>query len=288
MDREWAKDANHLVHLRHLMAVSDTLRLPGALAGLGVDFARAEQMAHFHAGVRLYLHKRYNKVLVLAEFIEANLGDGDGPESILASCESFAAGHARQWLKVAGDEKASLVEQGLERRLAEPWSDAVVEFGTFVGYTLCRMSWRVAGRSPIITVESDAVHVLMARHIVGLGRVSLGVDIFTGQAQDVIKRISEEFGGMGAGFTFMDHRGTRFHEDAASLERLRVVAPGARHLADNVLKPGAPEILWRQIGSAPRGERELPPTSWSLPEFVQEFSEDWMLMRETAPPARRW
>ena len=46
----------------------------------------------------------------------------------------------------------------------------------------------------------------------------------------------------GTDFAFFDHRGTRFHSDMVHLQRTEALR--GRILADNTLKPGAPEFLW--------------------------------------------
>merc|ERR1712032_1495148 len=87
----------------------------------------------------------YKKIAMLVDFVESHVSAGDAT-SLLRAIELFGAGIG-QWLKVAADCKAQLVEASMLRRTS--WiSDACVELGTFVGYTAIRLARWVAGWGP--------------------------------------------------------------------------------------------------------------------------------------------
>jgi len=201
-----------------------------------------------------------------------------GAEAVVAACEVFATGSARQWLKVAGDAKAELVDCRLHARPA-PDRGVVAEFGSFVGYSCVRMAWRSGGETRVLSLESDVIHVLVARHVAREARCSPAVEVVPGMAHDSVRRIPDDWGGGPATFAFMDHRGTRFHVELGHLERLRALAPEAKFLADNTLKPGAPVNLWHFDHCGHRHSA----TSWSLPEFAAESCEDWMTASDCRP-----
>merc|ERR1711862_493535 len=119
-----------------LMGGSDTICLPDSISRLDPGHSRG---ISFDPGFRAYFHRRYHKIVLLVEFVEIRSGAAS-PESVLSACETFSAGSARQWLKVAGDGKAELVEDGLQRRRNVD-SAVVAELGSFVGYSAIRMSW---------------------------------------------------------------------------------------------------------------------------------------------------
>lgn len=217
----------------------------------------------------------YKKLASLLDFVEVHSAGG-GAAPILRAIESFGSG-VGQWLKVAADRKAELVDAAMGRRRC--WrSDACVELGTFVGYTALRLARWVSGPGPApgrgVSLEVDAVHALLTRHHLGLARLAGAVDVWVGQALDLVPRLAEELGAPSLGLVFMDHRGTRFHSDLARLERHGTPLPGMTHVCDNVLKPGAPLCLWL-AAHRPRG---FPATSWSMNEFAHWNSEDWMLV----------
>mmetsp|Transcript_26058 Transcript_26058/g.60725 ORF Transcript_26058/g.60725 Transcript_26058/m.60725 type:complete len:211 (-) Transcript_26058:64-696(-) len=183
-----------------------------------------------------------------------------------------------QWLKVAADCKAELIDSSLDRRPCQR-SEACAEFGTFVGYTAIRLArWLNAphllppGRS--VSLEVDVVHALLTRHHLSLCGLNTITDVWVGQALDLVPRFTEDLGAPSLALAFMDHRGTRFHSDLSLLEQHGVLLPGFTHICDNTLKPGAPLCLWvvtYRLGGATA-------TSWSMNEFAHSNSEDWMLV----------
>eukprot|EP00747_Dinoflagellata_sp_TGD_P061097 gnl/TRDRNA2_/TRDRNA2_152357_c0_seq2.p1 gnl/TRDRNA2_/TRDRNA2_152357_c0~~gnl/TRDRNA2_/TRDRNA2_152357_c0_seq2.p1 ORF type:complete len:282 (+),score=49.39 gnl/TRDRNA2_/TRDRNA2_152357_c0_seq2:611-1456(+) len=266
---EWERQAVRAEWLQLMMKASDTLRLPEMITERFPYGALRPTRAT--PGFWAYIDKKYQKVVSVVDFIAAS--GAVGAEAVVAACEIFATGNARQWLKVAGDEKAEIVEHCLHRRPA-PDRSVVVEFGSFVGYSCTRMSWRCGGSSRILTLESDAVHVLVARHVVSEALRSWGVEVLPGMAHDSVRRLSDDFGSDAASFAFMDHRGTRFHVELLHLECLRALTPGVKFLADNTLKPGAPVNLWHFRYSS--DGRHKASVNWSVPEFAAESCEDWM------------
>mmetsp|Transcript_57106 Transcript_57106/g.128823 ORF Transcript_57106/g.128823 Transcript_57106/m.128823 type:complete len:275 (+) Transcript_57106:135-959(+) len=274
MGADWERQHAQSERLRLLMANSDSLRLPEPIvSGFGYSKQRALRV---HPGFRAYIDKKYHKVVFLVDFIAA--AGAVGAKAVVAACEDFASGSARQWLKVAGDAKAELVDCRLHAMPA-PDRGIVTEFGAFVGYSCVRMAWRSGGEARVQSLESDAVHVMVARHIVMQARHCQVAEVLPGMAHDSVRRLIDDWGAECTGFAFMDHRGTRFHVELAHLEQLRALATNAKLLADNTLKPGAPAILWH-FKHCP--ERH-PSTSWSLPEFMTESCEDWMTQSDCRP-----
>lgn len=205
---------------------------------------------------------------------EARPGDA---VAFLGAVERFGSG-VGQWLKVAADSKAQLVEASLRRR--RPWaSDACAELGTYVGYTAVRLARWLAGPEPTagraVSLEVDPVHALITRKHLSLTRLTAASDVWVGQALDLIPRMAEDLGGPCLGLAFMDHRGTRFHSDLRRLQRHGALLPGFTHVCDNTLKPGAPLCLWLATYHQPGGAVAA---NWSMNEFAHWNSEDWMLV----------
>merc|ERR1719171_1994241 len=114
----------------------------------------------------------------------------------------------------------------------------------------------------VVSLELDPVHACIARHIIDLALLAAAAESAVGQAKDTVPGLPEALGCGGAGFAFMDQRGTAFHEDLRRLEGLRL--PGARGAlaADNVAKPGAPVYLWHLARG--QGGAAYAATAWSL------------------------
>mmetsp|Transcript_62829 Transcript_62829/g.205094 ORF Transcript_62829/g.205094 Transcript_62829/m.205094 type:complete len:881 (+) Transcript_62829:1687-4329(+) len=227
----------------------------------------------------------WRKLGSLVEHVDALVGvptDPKTPHGMLRLIERFAEG-AHQWLKVAGGAKANLLSSVFCDRSWEPWEFSL-ECGAFVGYTSIRFAAALRGqlgrgRGRAVSVEVDPVQACIARHFLDLAGCSEIAEVWVGQFRDVLPRAVEEFGVRALGLAFLDYKGTIFHIDLASLERLLAFAPGGIAVADNVVLPGAPLYLWvvtRHIAWAT--------TVWALQEFLEPNVEDWMCVSEYCAP----
>jgi len=215
----------------------------------------------------------------------------DAP-SILEAIREFSNLEG-SWLKVAGGGKANIIENALRSRPSAP-CEVTLEFGVFVGYTTTRIGMRAAEDAGsinracplVVGLEVEPVHVCVARWIVDLAGLSKSVEVWAGIANDSLLRVGDELGGWCVRLLFMDHRGTKFHEDLVQLEQHKLLAPATRIIADNVLKPGAPIFCWVLNNSS-----SYDTINWAVGEFVQYYVEDWMVVADyrgaggTAPPA---
>lgn len=278
LSTEWQRDVLRDEWLRTLMANSDTLRVPEL-----IDSQTSRAASFFstslriNPGFRAYIDGKYHKIVCVVDMVVA-CGAADAA-AVVAACEDFAAGSRRQWLKVAGDAKADVIDDCLRCRPTSSAAGVVAEFGSFVGYSCSRMAWRLHGKVRVLSLESDAVHVLVARHLVNVARCSHSAEVVAGMAHDSVRRIADEWGAESVAVAFMDHRGTRFHVELQHMERLRSYMPGVAFLADNTLKPGAPVNLWHFLHST----RHAASINWSVPEFVSDECEDWMSASNCEP-----
>eukprot|EP00812_Abedinium_dasypus_P008701 NODE_2442_length_934_cov_186.574516.p1 GENE.NODE_2442_length_934_cov_186.574516~~NODE_2442_length_934_cov_186.574516.p1 ORF type:complete len:256 (+),score=83.57 NODE_2442_length_934_cov_186.574516:3-770(+) len=189
---------------------------------------------------------RYHKLTWLLDEVESFLSDaGFSAFTALRSIENFGKMGAIQWLKIAGDTKVYIIESSFMQRSLGP-SQVHVEFGCYVGYTVTRLGQlqhRVGRRTPsVFSLERDAVHAVVARHVLDLGRLRSVAEVRCGLVPLVTPRMLEEAGAQGLGFLFMDHRGTRFHREFAHLEALDTWSVVACATVDNCMTPGAPQF----------------------------------------------
>jgi len=219
---------------------------------------------------------RYHKLTWLVDEVESFVEEeGFSAFVVLRAIEEFGKLGQLQWLKVAGDSKAYLIEAtaALRRRRHH---EVFAELGCYVGYTAVRLGLlqRREGRDAlgVLSMESDAVHAAVGRHILDLARLRPLAEVFCGLLPLVTPRLIEEVGAEGLGFLFMDHRGTHFHREFAHLQQLGLFSGDAHAVVDNCLTPAAPEFCWALTG-------ELRPCAqaWSLKEFDRP-QEDWMVV----------
>lgn len=196
------------------------------------------------------------------------------PDDLLNMIDAHAQGIG-QWLKVAGMEKAALVESAFGHH---SWVEGqvAVEFGAFVGYTSVRLAKYLSATSRAsacrsVSLEVDHVHQAIARLFLDVTCLSHLGEVWNGQVKDSLPRVLEELGEQAVAFTFMDHRGTRFHEDFAHIVRIGSPARSSPVVVDNVLNPGSPIFAWSTL-------RHGFMTAWVVTEFMSSNREDWMVV----------
>lgn len=256
-----------LVRTRLTTAVSEMLARKCGLESTAelepaelVDFAirrRPQQPSRFED-----FHYKESGVL---DTVLASATPGDA-RSVHAAIEEV--GLKEVWLKVAGGEKAVVIDNVLRARRPR----MVLEYGTYVGYTCTRMGMQMqewGGR--VVSMEMDPVNAAIARNVIELTGLSHCVRVQLGHSDDCVEIVKETFGPRSVDVAFMDQRGTKFHEDLKYLENLDLLAEPAVLVADNVLKPGAPYHVWR-IGSMPHYTTDI----IDLREFGSAQVEDWM------------
>lgn len=222
----------------------------------------------------------------MVDFVEATALQGD-PQSLLSSIEGFVKDAHHRWLKIAGGPKAEVVDAATQRRPLES-HEMCAEMGCFVGYTAIRLGWRLGSqglwggtlRPAALSTELESVHVCIGRHHIDAARLSGAAEVLPGHIPWTTPRYVEQFGNAGVGFTFMDHKGTRFHTDLGDCRASQILSPWSRLLCDNVLKPGAPEHLWMH-----HRPRHCSPSAvvWLLHEFMEPEMEDWQSLRDEPP-----
>lgn len=214
------------------------------------------------------LHKLAQLVAALASEAPSD------PGGVLRAVEDFVIAGQR-WLKVAGGSKADVIAAALARRTPTA-GHVCVELGCFVGYTATRLGASFEVESAlvpphVVSCEFEAIHVCVARFTLSLAKLGR-VEVWAGHLPFVTPRISEQLGGYASFFQFMDHKGTRFHEDRRHFDTLGLHAPRACVLCDNIMHPGAPEYLWAEY-------RRPQHRCYALPEFAQVLDvEDWQSM----------
>ena len=83
-----------------------------------------------------------------------------------------------------------------------------MEFGTFLGYTAVLLgTWMKEPCAPrhCVSFEVDFVHALLTRHMLSVAHLVM-LDVWVGQANDLIPRTAEDLDESSVCFAFMDHR----------------------------------------------------------------------------------
>lgn len=223
------------------------------------------------------------KLSRLLDAISTFAAEGVAASELLRGVESFAAEASGQWLKVAGGRKAEVL--AATASCYRRWGvGPALEYGAFIGYTTLRLGMTPPMSLPcprVSAMESDAMHVAVARALLDIARARLAAEVWSAPLPLAAPRLAEELGSASISMVFLDHKGTRFHEDlhaAGELGLLRRVPDGCL-LADNTLSPGAPLLAWHCTTAVTPacggGLAWVAASFWSLSEFHRDH-EDWV------------
>jgi len=226
------------------------------------------------------MYHMYRKLSKCIDYVSAVIERPPSSSHILERIETFGQ-ELGQWLKVAGGDKASLTESTLVGCTLRE-HEISTEFGAFVGYSgirfaKCSLREGLAG----VSLEVDPVHASVARYFIDLAGMSPSAEVWLGLLQDTLAILPERVGERSMAFSFMDQRGTTFHDDLALVEKMQLLPALTSVVADNVNKPGAPIFLWHMSRTL-----WFNTILWSMSEFASIDIEDWQSVSTGKPLPR--
>eukprot|EP00927_Polykrikos_kofoidii_P027937 TRINITY_DN24465_c0_g1_i1.p1 TRINITY_DN24465_c0_g1~~TRINITY_DN24465_c0_g1_i1.p1 ORF type:complete len:378 (-),score=45.58 TRINITY_DN24465_c0_g1_i1:104-1153(-) len=205
----------------------------------------------------------------------ANRGDAD---ALLAGLEDYSS--RLGWLKFGcANEKGDVINDEVRRLLHDGLPCHVLEFGTFLGYATLRMV-RTLGtdRARVVTMESDPEVACLALNLLEHACVSSVVDVCFGDCEVLVPRLAQRLGSGWASFVYMDHNQMMYHADLSRLESAGLLCVGARLVATQCLKPGAPLLLWWLSEAERAGRCHLDIVS--APDCGCPAMEDWVVVAD--------
>ncbi|CAL5867080.1 uncharacterized protein PFLUO_LOCUS1292 [Penicillium psychrofluorescens] len=185
------------------------------------------------------------------------------PAAIMRVMDEFAA--QKDFLINIGSDKGEKVRQLiLKERPA-----VLVELGGYVGYSAIAFGdamRKAAGNDQtvrLLSLEFDPLIASIAMNLVDLAGLADVVKVVVGSAADSLKRLNDE-GKLAANsidFMFLDHVEDLYQQDLQLCERLGLLKSGALVVADNVVRPGAPQ--YREYVRQHSGME-----SWGIPGLI--------------------
>ena len=176
----------------------------------------------------------------LAKYVVANAKPGDAADGVRV-IDEFA--YTESFLMNVGDEKGAILDEALRRKNPK----AILELGTYCGYSALRMSL-AAPRAKITSVEFSAANAGIANRVFNHAGVSERVEVVVGTIGDgdnTLARLRQIRDERGADFdlVFIDHDKSHYLSDLQRLLDSGLLAPDVVIVADNIKVPGAPEYL---------------------------------------------
>ena len=154
-------------------------------------------------------------------------------DSVLAQMDKCAE---TSWMMNMGSAKGDLIEKVVRQRRPK----RLLEIGTFLGYMSIRLARSMPVDSILTTIEIDADNYAASRRIraKALGKRDDSVIALKANASEALKTLKGPFD-----FVLMDHWKPDYARDLESLRKAGLLADKCMVVADNVLFPGAPELL---------------------------------------------
>lgn len=178
------------------------------------------------------------------------------PAKILALMDEFSA--QQDFLISVGPDKERL----LTGIIAAEAPRVLVELGGYVGYSAILFAAAMkcaapAGSSVVVySLEFNKEYADVATKIVELAGLSDAVRIVVGAGDESLRRLKDEGKLTEAGegsidVLFLDHLEALYVKDLKAAEELGLLKAGALVLADNVVRPGAPDYV-KYVRAHPR------------------------------------
>ncbi|KAI8583711.1 hypothetical protein K450DRAFT_277271 [Umbelopsis ramanniana AG] len=176
---------------------------------------------------------------MVATAVEYSATKGDA-QSVIDTIDDFASHYHR--IMIIGDDKGGKIDKVLKEHKPK----IMYELGCFVGYSAVRFGAIIrewGGKFYSFEVDEQSVEV--SRKIVEHAGLSDTVEIIHGGFDSAIKPFLENHpdhtGKVDA--VFIDHWKDLYVPDMQLIESLNLLHPGSVVLADNVIRPGAPEYI---------------------------------------------
>jgi catechol O-methyltransferase len=165
------------------------------------------------------------------------------PSAILAAFDEFSG--QEDFLISIGEDKARIVTS----MVLENKPKTFVEIGGYMGYSAIAFAHAMqkalpdspAGSLRVLSLELDPLCAAVAMSVVDLAGLSDIVKVITGHASDSLNRLVSEGKLKHVDMLLLDHREDMYITEFQTCEKLGLLQKGTVIIADNVVRPGAPE-----------------------------------------------
>jgi catechol O-methyltransferase len=163
------------------------------------------------------------------------------PTKILEAIDEFAA--KEDFLINIGEHKGQIVAD----IIASEKPKIFVELGGYLGYSAIffadamRKYESTDAKLQYWSLEFDPLFASIAMNLVDLAGLSNIVKVVVGAADDSLRRLNAEGELKCLDMLFLDHVEDLYHADFLVCESLGLLRAGSTIIADNVVRPGAPE-----------------------------------------------
>ena len=266
-----------LLDRRHLMFMGSLFA-----ASLLHDQAEASTSTSLSpSAADIYQSYSYQRPQDILTYIRDHAEEGDS-EGVLAAIDDFSL--AFPMYKI-GDEKGKILDELV--KMAVPQGGLVIEVGSFVGYSAVRVARLLPSGARLVCIEANPDCCETIDAVLKYAGLRDRVVIESGLSNKIIPGLSAKYGQ--CNLLFEDHCKPCYLPDLITAEETKLIGPGSWMIADNVIYPGAPELLTHLKTSTDSGgeddEREVEdPESRSYDGFIvkakYEYEQKWRMGEE--------
>jgi catechol O-methyltransferase len=160
------------------------------------------------------------------------------PKRLLQAIDEFSA--TEQFLISIGGHKSKVISSVVERE--KP--NVIVELGGYMGYSaiLFAETMRNTGQPfHVWSLELEPFFASIAEKLIDIAGLSEYISVVVGTAEEALTRLHREGDLTKVDFLFLDHVEKLYKHDFEVARSLDLLRKGTVVVADNVIRPGAPE-----------------------------------------------
>mmetsp|Transcript_3284 Transcript_3284/g.5866 ORF Transcript_3284/g.5866 Transcript_3284/m.5866 type:complete len:671 (-) Transcript_3284:243-2255(-) len=198
------------------------------------NFGRGSILELLHKHTSNYRDRKTSKGLmasqgtvedVFVDHVIRHAIQGD-PESILEVADKYC--WEQRWMMHVGDVKGSI----LDEQVLACTPRAILELGTYCGYSAVRMARLLRANGCICTVDIEQKQA--AQRLMMHAGMEDRIHMFQGTLADCMPRIVGRLGRASIDLVFIDHDKKAYLDDLLRIEQADLLHPGSIVVADNV------------------------------------------------------
>jgi catechol O-methyltransferase len=176
-------------------------------------------------------------IVSLPEFLDIH----GHPDKVLAAIDEFSA--SREFLMNVGSHKGKIINDIISATKPKVF----IEFGSYLGYSAIffanemRKYQSSSTKPQYYSLEFNPTFAAIASKLIAIAGLDDIVTVVVGSAEDSIKKLHAEGKLTGIDLMFLDHAEELYTRDFQVCESLGLFKKGSMIIADNVVRPGAPE-----------------------------------------------
>lgn len=150
----------------------------------------------------------------------------------------------------------------LKAEIAKKQPKVVVEFGSYVGYSAVLIAASLQEGSHLYSIDTDPLHSAISTKVAEFAGLKDRVTFLIGTPEDRLHTLQSKYNVNTIDLLFIDHHKAHYLKDFKHVEQMSFLKSGSVVIADNILRPGAPDYL-EYVQNHPQYETKLHETELS-------------------------